>query len=84
MTMIDKGVEYENNFLFAKTVKNKFFGAYLSESLRKKYHDFYDIAETFIFTLNDTDKKRVFPAIQENDLYIYTDPDKNCFWVFCS
>ena len=60
--MIDKGAEYENNFLFVKTVKNKFFGAYLSESQIKKYHDFYDIAETFIFTFNDTDKKRVFPA----------------------
>ena len=79
MTMIDKGSEYENTILFVKTVKNEIFGAYLSESLRIKYHDFYGTAETFIFTFYDTDKIRVFHATQANDLYIYTDPDKIAF-----
>ena len=79
LTMIDKGSEYENTILFVKTLKNEIFGAYLSESLRIKYHDFYGTAETFIFTFYDTDKIRVFPATQANDLYIYTDPDKIAF-----
>ena len=79
MTMIDKGSEYENTILFVKTVKNEIFGAYLSESLRIKYHDFYGTAETFIFTFYDTNKIRVFHATQANDLYIYTDPDKIAF-----
>jgi hypothetical protein len=78
-TMIEKGSEYENTLLFIKTLKNEIFGAYLSESLRIKYNDFYGTAETFIFTFYDTDKIRVFPATQINDLYIYTDPEKLAF-----
>ena len=78
-TMIDKGSEYENTILFVKTVNKEIFGAYLSESLRIKYHDFYGTAETFIFTFYDTDKIRVFHAAQSNDNYIYTDPDKLSF-----
>lgn len=79
MTMIERGSEYENTILFVKTLKNEIFGAYLSESLRIKHHDFYGTAETFIFTFYDTDKIRVFPATQANDLYIYTDPEKLAF-----
>ena len=78
-TMIEKGAEYENTILFVKTVNKEIFGAYLSESLRIKYHDFYGTAETFIFTFYDTDKIRVFHATQSNDNYIYTDPDKLAF-----
>lgn len=79
LTMIDKGSEYENTILVIKTLKNEIFGAYLSESLRIKYNDFYGTAETFIFTFYDTDKIRVFHATQTNDLYIYTDPEKIAF-----
>ena len=79
LTMIDKGSEYENTILLVKSSENEIFGAYLSESLRVKYNDFYGTAETFIFTFYDTDKIRVFHATQSNDLYIYTDPEKLSF-----
>ena len=79
LTMIDKGAEYENTILFVKTLKNEIFGAYLSESLRVKYNDFYGTAETFLFTFYDTERIRVFPATKINDLYIYTEPDKIAF-----
>ena len=75
-TLIDKGSEYENTILFLKSSENEIFGAYLSESLRIKYHDFYGTAETFIFTFYNTNKIRVYHATQSNDLYIYTDPEK--------
>lgn len=79
LTMIDKASECENTILFIKSSNNEIFGAYLSESLRIKYNDFYGTAETFIFTFYDTDRIRVFHATQNNDLYIYTDPDKLAF-----
>ena len=78
-TLIDKGSEYENTILFLKSSENEIFGAYLSESLRIKYHDFYGTAETFIFTFYNTNKIRVYHATQSNDLYIYTDPEKIAF-----
>ena len=79
MTMIERGSNYENTILFAKSDKYEIFGAYLSESLRVLYGDFYGTAETFIFTFYDTDKIRVFPATRDNELYIYTDPSKIAF-----
>ena len=42
-TMIDKGADYENTILFVKTLNKEVFGDYLSESLRIKYHDFYEM-----------------------------------------
>ena len=78
-TLIDKGSEHENTILFAKSDKYEIFGAYLSESLRVLYGDFYGTAETFVFTFYDTDRIRVFPATRANELYIYTEPDKIAF-----
>ena len=78
-TFIGKGSEYENIILFLKSSENEIFGAYISESLRIKYHDFYGAAETFIFTFYNTNKIRVYHATQSNDLYIYTDPEKIAF-----
>ena len=79
VTMINKGSSYENTILLAKSDKYEIFGAYLSESLRILYGDFYGTAETFIFTFYDTDKIRVFPATRKNDLYIYTESGKIAF-----
>ena len=79
MTLIDKGSNYENTFLLAKSDKKEVFGAYLSESLRILCRDFYGTAETFVFTFFDTDKIRVFPAARANELYIYTETDKIAF-----
>lgn len=79
MTMINKGQGYENTFLVAKSSNNEIFGAYLSESLRILYADFYGTAETFVFTFFNTDKIRVFHATRNNELYIYTDPSKIAF-----
>ena len=70
-TLINKGEEYENTNLVLKSLNNEIFGAYLSESLRIKYNDFYETAETFLFTFYNTDRMRVFPATRTNDLYIY-------------
>ena len=78
-TIIDKCSGYENTILIAKSDKYEIFGAYLSESLRVLYNDFYGTAETFIFTFFDTDRIRVFPATRENENYIYTDEDKIAF-----
>ena len=78
-TLINKGEEYENTILVLKSLNNEIFGAYLSESLRIKYNDFYGTAETFLFTFYNTDRIRVFPATRNNDLYIYTDPSKIAF-----
>ena len=79
MTLIDKCSNYENTFLLAKSDKNEVFGAYLSESLRILYGDFYGTAESFVFTFFDTDKIRVYPATRANELYIYTETDKIAF-----
>lgn len=79
VTMIDSGTEYENTILVAKSDNNEVFGAYLSESLRVKYNDFYGTAETFIFTFYNTDRIRVFPATRSNEFYIYTEPTKIAF-----
>ena len=79
MTLINSGENYQNTILFAKSIKNEIFGAYLSEPLRVLYGDFYGTAETFVFTFYDTDRIRVFPATRENDLYIYTEPEKIAF-----
>ena len=70
-TIVNKGEGYEHTILLAKSDKYEVFGAYLSESLRILYGDFYGTAETFVFTFFDTDRIRVFPATRENDLYIY-------------
>ena len=78
-TIVNKGEGYEHTILLAKSDKYEVFGAYLSESLRILYGDFYGTAETFVFTFFDTDRIRVFPATRENDLYIYTDSDKLAF-----
>ena len=78
-TLIDKGSNYENTILLAKSDKNEIFGVYLSESLKILYGDFYGTAETFVFTFFDTDKIRVFPATRANELFIYTEPDKIAF-----
>ena len=77
--IIEKGEEYENTILLLKSAEEEIFGAYLSESLNIKYNDFYGTAETFVFTFYNTEKIRVFPATQTNDLYIYTDPTKIAF-----
>jgi hypothetical protein len=79
ITMIDKGSEYENTILVAKSDDNEIFGAYLSESLRVKYNDFYGTAETFVFTFYNTNRIRVFPATRLNEFYIYTEPTKIAF-----
>lgn len=78
-TIINKCSGYENSILIAKSEKYEIFGAYLSESLRILYNDFYGTAETFIFTFFDTDRIRVYPATRENENYIYTDEDKIAF-----
>ena len=78
-TVIQKGEEYENTILMLKSLNGEIFGAYLSESLRIKYNDFYGTAETFLFTFYNTDRIRVYPATRINDLYIYTDPTKIAF-----
>ena len=79
MTVINKGEDYQNTILVIKSLNNEIFGAYLSESLRVKYNDFYGTAETFLFTFYNTDRIRVFPATRNNDLYIFTDPSKIAF-----
>lgn len=79
MTIIDKGSKYENTIIIAKSDQNEIFGAYLSESLRILYGDFYGTAETFVFTFFDTDKIRVFHATRANELYIYTESSKIAF-----
>ena len=79
MTIIDKGSKYENTILVAKSDEYEIFGAYLSESLRVLFGDFYGTAETFVFTFFDTDRIRVYHATRENELYIYSEPDKIAF-----
>jgi len=78
-TIINKCSGYENTILIAKSEKYEIFGAYLSESLKILYNDFYGTAETFIFTFFDTDRIRVYPATRENENYIYTDENKIAF-----
>ena len=78
-TIVNKGEEYKYTILIAKSDKYEVFGAFLTEPLRILYADFYGTPETFVFTFFDTDRIRVFPSTRENDLYIYTDPDKIAF-----
>ena len=78
-TLISKGSQYQNTFLLLRSKNNEIFGAYLSEALQVKYHDFYGTAETFVFTFYDTNRIRVFNSTKINEYYIFVEPEKIAF-----
>ena len=78
-TLYNKSKEIINSILFIKDDNNCIFGAYISEELICKFHEFYGTAETFLFTFYDTNKIHIYYPTRENDYYIYSDDKRLCF-----
>ncbi len=70
-TLYNKCKNIKNSILIIKDENKCIFGAYISEELSYHYHEFYGIAETFLFIFYDSNRLRVFNSTRENDYYIF-------------